>query len=248
MEKIHIGTSGWSYKGWIGAFYPEGMKSTDWLAYYAKHFSTTEINSSFYHQTKPSTITKWLKKVPPGFLFCPKMSRYLTHMKKLHDPEESLRRFFEAYHIMKDHIGQVLIQLPASLHFHEETVLPFYKLLKEKYSDYSFALEVRHTSWFSAESIELMKQYDITLVIAQSERFPYHETITARDIYLRFHGPKALYGSSYDDDTLKSYAAKIVAWEKQKHIIWAFFNNDINGHALENAGRLKRFIAAIKEE
>src|SRR5687768_8695063 len=101
VKKIHIGTSGWSYKHWKEDFYPKGLKQTDWLSFYARSFSITEINTSFYRLPAAETVINWTKKVPKKFLFCPKMSRYLTHMKKLHDPEEPLERFFEIFQPMK---------------------------------------------------------------------------------------------------------------------------------------------------
>src|SRR5438270_3237131 len=96
-SKIHIGTSGWSYKHWKGIFYPPKLKATSWLPYYTDYFKTTEINTSFYHLPKDTTIEKWMGDVPAGFRFSVKMSRYLTHMKKLREPEESLERFFEIF-------------------------------------------------------------------------------------------------------------------------------------------------------
>jgi uncharacterized protein YecE (DUF72 family) len=95
--EIHIGTSGWSYKHWKNIFYPEGLKATDWLKFYAQHFKITELNTSFYHLPALTTTQAWAKKVLQGFMFCPKMSRYLTHMKKLNDPEESFAAFFEVF-------------------------------------------------------------------------------------------------------------------------------------------------------
>src|SRR5690606_2834109 len=129
MDNIHIGTSGWSYKDWKGKFYPEKLKPTDYLSYYAQHYKVTEINSSFYHLPLASTIHKWVNNVSDDFLFCPKISRYLSHMKKLHDPEEPLDRFFEIFNSMKDKMGPVLIQLPTSVMFNATTVEIFYDTL-----------------------------------------------------------------------------------------------------------------------
>lgn len=242
MGTIHIGTSGWSYKHWKDTFYPPKLKPTDYLSFYSKHFSCTEINSSFYHVTKASTIESWLKKVPENFRFCPKISRYISHSKQLHDPMEPLKVFFDVYELMKKQMGPVLIQLPARVKFKEEIVENFYGILKQDYSDYTFAMEVRDESWFSDRSLLLMQDYGITLVIAQSSEFPYFEAFTAPNIYIRFHGPDNLYGSSYSDEALKEYAKKIIAWNEEKYKVWAFFNNDINGHAIANAKRLQEFI------
>ncbi|TLV03264.1 DUF72 domain-containing protein [Dyadobacter luticola] len=239
---IHIGTSGWSYKHWAGIFYPEDVKPADYLSFYAKRFSVSELNTSFYRLPLKSTVKKWVSMVPKGFLFCPKMSRYLSHMKKLNDPEEPLERFFKIFEPIKNHLGPILIQLPPGVQFHHDVVSHFYGVVHEHYSEYRFAMEVRHPSWFGEESIDLMKKNKITLVFAQSDRFPYHEEITAKDIFFRFHGPKDLYSSSYPDSALKEYAQKFCDWSNEGHNVWAFFNNDVNGHAFRNAAKLQEYI------
>jgi len=232
---IHIGTSGWSYKHWKKIFYPEGLKQTDWLKFYADHFATTEINTSFYHLPATATTAHWKEKSPADFIFCPKMSRYLTHMKKLNDPEESMERFFDSFVPLKRKIGPVLVQLPASLGFHLDKAENFYKLCKKQYGYYRFAMEVRHDSWLSDESIALMKKYNIAFVISQSGTgFPYAELVTAQHIYVRLHGPGALYASNYSDEQLMEFATLFKKWKADGHSVWAFFNNDIFGYAFEN--------------
>lgn len=242
-RNIHIGTSGWSYKHWKSIFYPKDVEAADYLAFYAKHFHVAEINNSFYRLPQQGTVEKWVNSVPKDFIFCPKMSRYLSHLKKLHDPEEPLERFFKIFEPFQKHLGPVLVQLPANASFHEDLVAPFYEILQRDYSEYRFALEVRHPSWFSEASIRLMKKYEITLVFAQSDRYPYHEEATAKDIYVRFHGPHSLYSSSYSDEILENYAAKFIDWIDKGHQVWAFFNNDVGGHALNNARTLGKMIA-----
>jgi uncharacterized protein YecE (DUF72 family) len=238
-NRIHIGTSGWSYKHWKGIFYPPKLKTTEWIVFYSNHFKITEINGSFYKLPSLETVMEWTGKVPKDFLFCPKLSRYLTHMKKLNEPEEPLERFFGIFEPMKKMMGPVLIQLPPQLKFNYDKADHFYRLLRTRYKKYEFVMEVRHDTWLQEESLTLMTKYDIGLVISQSgERFPYSEMITAKNIYIRFHGPRALYASSYSDNLLKDFAKKFRKWEKEGHVIWTFFNNDIHGYAIENAKRL----------
>jgi uncharacterized protein YecE (DUF72 family) len=238
-SSIHIGTSGWSYKHWKGSYFPENLKEAEWLEFYAKDFCITEINTSFYHLPKITTTRGWKVRVPKDFMFCPKMSRYLTHMKKLNEPEESMERFFEAFIPLKRKTGPVLIQLPTSVAYVNEKAKYFYQLCKKKFAYYRFAMEVRHDSWLSEESIALMKAYNIAFVIAQSGiDFPYAELITAQHIYVRFHGPGALYVSDYSEEQLNVFATHFKKWKRQGHSIWAFFNNDIHGYAVKNAKRL----------
>lgn len=241
--KIHIGTSGWSYKHWKNIFYPPKLKPTEWIHFYSDHFNTTEINGSFYKLPTTETVIEWTKKVPKDFLFCPKMSRFLTHMKKLNEPEEPLERFFGIFEPMKKMMGPVLLQLPAILKFNYDKADHLYRLMKNKYRKYDFVMEIRHDSWLQEESLTLMTKYDIGLVISQSgEQFPYSEMVTAKNIYVRFHGPHQLYASSYSNEMLKDFAKKFKKWEREGHVIWAFFNNDVHGYAIEDAKRLIKML------
>lgn len=242
-SKIHIGTSGWSYKHWKNIFYPPKLKTTEWISFYSQQFDTTEINGSFYKLPSEETVIEWMRKVPKDFMFCPKMSRFLTHMKKLNEPEEPLERFFGIFKPMAKMMGPVLLQLPRMLKFNYDKADHLYHLLKTKYRKYEFVMEVRHDTWLQEDSLTLMTKYDIGLVISQSgEEFPYSEMITEKNIYVRFHGPKKLYASSYSDAMLKEFAKKFKKWQKEGHEIWAFFNNDVFGYAIEDAKRLIKLV------
>jgi uncharacterized protein YecE (DUF72 family) len=243
----HIGTSGWSYKHWKGLYYPEKMKPADYLAYYSQEFSCTEINTSFYRLPKEKTVLDWVKKVSPDFIFCPKLSRYISHMKKLRDPAAGMQVYFSVFDMIQDRLGPVLVQLPERLSFDAGVAKDFYSLLATTYKQYDFSLEVRHTSWFSRQSLSLMEEYGIGLVIAHSgKRFPYKEAVTAPHIYLRFHGPGNLYASNYAIVSLRAHARKCKRWLEESHNLWIFFNNDVHGYALENARKLKELIPATR--
>ena len=244
-SNIHVGTSGWSYQHWKEVFYPHKLPATRWLPYYAGIFPTTEINGSFYRLPSEETVLKWAELVPDDFLFCPKMSRYLTHMKKLRDPEEPLERFFSVFHNMKKKMGPVLIQLPEMLRFNYDVAEHFYRLLKFQYKTYDFVIEVRHDTWMQPDSLTLMAKFDIGLVISQSGGFfPYSEMITAKHIYVRFHGPEELYASAYSDEMLTMFAKKFQTWITEGHQVWAYFNNDIHAHAVRDAQRLAQLLNA----
>lgn len=243
IQNIHIGTSGWSYKHWKDLYYPKEVKQKDWLKYYAESFETTEINGSFYKLPTHDTVLKWMETVPDDFLFCPKMSRYLTHMKKLREPEEPLERFFGIFEPMKKQLGPVLLQLPPQLKFNYDLVEYFFGMLKTQYKAYEFVIEIRHDTWLADDSLNLMAKYEIGLVISQSgNHFPYSEMLTAKNIYIRFHGPKELYASSYSDEELLMFSKLMKKWTKEGHEVWAFFNNDIYGYAPKDAARLKALL------
>lgn len=241
--RIYIGTSGWSYKDWRGIYYPEKLKATDWLLFYTNDFDIVEINASFYRLPKRETVENWTAKVPDNFRFCPKMSRYLTHIKRLKEPEEPLERFFGIFEPMKEKMGPVLVQLPPNLKFDYEVTEHFFKLLKKKYKQYDFALEVRHDTWMSDDALDLMATYEVAFVISQSGvGFPYSEMVTAKNIYVRFHGPKELYASAYTDEMLEDFAKKFKKWMKDGHDIWVFFNNDWYANAIYNGRTLRKLM------
>jgi uncharacterized protein YecE (DUF72 family) len=171
------------------------------------------------------------------------MSRFLSHMKKLRNPEEPLERFFTVFEPMKKVMGPVLIQLPPFLPFHYDVAEYFYKLLATVYKDYRFVMEVRHMTWLEEVSLTLMTKYNIGFVISQSgQQFPYSEMVTAENVYVRFHGPAELYASSYSDEMLQFFADKFLAWLQEDLNVWAYFNNDIFGYAPSDAKRLKAML------
>jgi uncharacterized protein YecE (DUF72 family) len=164
-------------------------------------------------------------------------------MKKLKDAEEPLKRFFSVFEPMREMMGPVLIQLPPLLKFNYDLAEGFYSLLKKRYRPYEFVMEVRHDTWLAEESLTLMTKFDIGFVISQSgKEFPYLEMVTAKNIYVRFHGPAELYASSYPDEMLMDFAGKFRNWVQEGHVIWAYFNNDIFGYAIGDAKRLMEMI------
>ena len=160
-------------------------------------------------------------------------------MKKLKEPEEPLQRFFEVFDPVRSVLGPVLVQLPPSLKFDYDRADHFYRVLRKEYRKYSFVIEVRHNTWLDEDSLTLMSKYNVGFVISQSGNvFPYSEAVTAKNIYVRFHGPGYLYASPYSDEMLHEYAGKFKRWAKDGHVIWAFFNNDVHGHAFRDAQKL----------
>ncbi len=242
---LHIGTSGWSYKEWKGFFYPPTIKTTDWLSYYATIFDCTEINMSFYHLPKQQTVDKWANAVPEGFKFCPKMSRYVTHIKRLKNIEDSLDKFFNVFNPIANRLGPVLIQLPPSLKYDRDIVATFIQSLLIKYPMHRYALEARHESWINDDAFQLLRDNNIAWVISQSGvGFPYAEVVTANHIYLRFHGPEKLFDSSYSEEMLQYYAYRISGWLREGFDVWAFFNNTMNGHAIQNVRDIRQMISS----
>jgi uncharacterized protein YecE (DUF72 family) len=147
---------------------------------------------------------------------------------------------------MRMRLGPVLVQLPPGLSFDKSLICNFFDLLKEHYSHYRFAIEVRHKSWITEDFFQLLNHYNIAFVIADSgNRFPYHETSTTDFVYLRLHGPENLYASDYSESGLHHYAEKLINWVNENKEVWVFFNNDFGGFAIKNASRLIEIVNTV---
>lgn len=245
MPKIFTGTSGFSYKHWGGGtFYPENLTPNRWLQYYAQDFNTVELNVSFYRTPKESTYKKWRQETPRDFTFALKGSRFITHLRKLVADSFSLDRFLEPAGVLQEKLNIVLWQLPANFRANKERLENFCRLLKNHpmASKIRHSFEFRHPSWFAEEIYHVLRKYNSALCIAHSNRWPCQETTTADFVYLRFHGGQALYSSNYQALELKVWAEKCQAWLKQNLDIYAYFNNDAGGFAVENAKTLKTML------
>ena len=237
-SKIHIGTSGWTYDHWREVFYPKDCPKAKWLDFYTRHYGTVELNASFYRLPKPQTFENWRERTPDNFLWAVKANRYITHIKRLKDPEEPLERFFGSADALKEKLGPILFQLPPSLSFDEEVFIHFCKQLK---GDRLYTLEVRHPSWAQERAVDILKDNNIALCVSDSAgRYPYIEEDTATFIYIRLHGSKKLYASKYSEDELQTYAGRIRDWSKDTYL---YFDNDYKGYAINNAKRLKEILA-----
>lgn len=242
-SQLYIGTSGWSYSNWKGIFYPEKLASAKFLEYYSTQYNCTEINSSFYRIPLAKTAEKWAATVPDDFLFCTKLYRGITHYKKLKNPETDLQIFFERMAPLQPKLAMVLVQLPPSLAFNPEVVSQFYDALKPYQPAYKFALEARHKSWFTDESLLMMSDVKITHVIEDAGKFYVgHKAVTTDTVYIRMHGRNALFASSYTDNELDELAEEIIEYLQEELKVFVFFNNTMNGNAVLNANYLKNNI------
>lgn len=235
--RIHVGTSGWNYPHWKGVFYPEGLKSKDWLSFYGQHFDTLELNVTFYREVKADTFRKWRDTAPAGFLFSVKMSRFITHIKRLKVEAASVRRFLEGVEALGDSLGVILIQLPPSLPFDEESIRRFLGLLDGRFR---YTIEARHTSFVNDAFFSLLAERNMAWCISETAgRYPYAEALTANFVYLRLHGREQLYASSYRDDELSGIKEKLLAWGREGYV---YFDNDASGFAPANAATLRTML------
>jgi len=244
--ELRIGTSGWTYADWRGSFYPEDLKQKEFLRYYSRHFSTTEINYSFYHLPKTTTYQNWAALVPGDFLFAVKASRFITHIKRLEGVEEAWQTFLERAAVLEKRLGPILLQFPPSFKERMDLLNHFLRLSGEL-TRARLAFEFRHASWFSPDVLEALHEFGAALVIAQSERYPQAPCVPTADfVYLRFHGPGQLFASRYSEAQLRPWAERIRGWLREGRTVYAYFNNDFHGHAIANARQLARLAGAAE--
>lgn len=234
MDRIYIGTSGWSYDHWKGIFYPEDRPKAKWLEFYADHFMSVEVNATFYRSMKPKTFENWREKTPDRFLWAVKASRYITHIRRLKDVREPLERFMASLKLLREKLGPILFQLPPSLAFDAEVFESFCNYLPE---EKLYTIEARHPSWLEEDALSALRRHHIAWCISDTPgRYPYCEAVTSDFIYIRLHGSRKLYSSEYSEEELRAWAEKIRRWGKDTYV---YFNNDFMGYAPKNAARLK---------
>lgn len=230
----HLGTSGWSYPGWRGVFYPPDLPAKRWLEFYAARFPTVEINMTFYRLPTPAMLKGWLDKTPSGFLFTLKAFRLITHLKKLRGVEPDLARFYGLAETLEGKLGCILFQLPPSLGLDLDLLAGFLAALSAGHRN---VIEFRHPSWYDERVFDLMRRGRTALCIVPSGRVPSTPVETADVAYVRFHGPSGRYDSSYSDAELAGWAETIRHLRASDRFV--YFNNDFCGYAVHDCSRLR---------
>jgi uncharacterized protein YecE (DUF72 family) len=242
--KIHIGISGWRYKGWRGVFYPEKLPQRRELEFASRKFDTIELNGSFYSLQRPQSFLQWQAETPPDFTFAIKGSRYITHMLRLRNVEGALANFFaQGLLHFGAKLGPILWQLPPNFTFEPERLEQFLALLPrtlkqaaelarnhdDRLKDRSWfqvrkdatlrhALEIRHESFVTEKFIRLLRRYGVGLVVADTVEWPLLMDVTSDFVYCRLHGSEQLYASGYEADALDIWARRVVAWARGEEV------------------------------
>lgn len=237
MPRVIVGTSGWNYDHWRGVFYPEGLPRSRWLEHYAGTFATVELNASFYRSMRPQTFEKWRKTTPEGFIWAIKANRFITHIRRLADVEDSLMRFMASTEPLKEKRGPVLFQLPPSLAFDKVLAEEFMSLKKE--GDL-WVIEARNKSWATDKALACLRERGVAWCISDTAgRYPLLVTVTAGFAYIRLHGSRRLYASCYTQEELEKWAETIVSLGVDTYV---YFDNDFMGHAPVNARQLMEIL------
>jgi uncharacterized protein YecE (DUF72 family) len=241
VSKVRIGTSGWTYNGWRGPFYPHDIPKREWLAFYAGSFSTTEINGSFYRTPSLEAVAAWRDQTPDDFLFAWKASKFITHWKRLSEKcENSIELMETRLRVLRAQAGPVLFQLPARFTVDRERLASFLAMLPDRYQ---YAFEFRHESWYDDPIFDLLRENDISLCLSDHHDAPAPWKVTARHVYVRGHGPGGRYRDNYAPATLQAWARHIKTWRRQRREVFVYFDNDQKSAAPIDARRLLEFVS-----
>jgi uncharacterized protein YecE (DUF72 family) len=240
-RSVWIGCSGYAYKHWRGPFYPPDLPTTRWLAHYIRFFPTVELNNTFYTLPGPRTFAAWRDNTPPGFIFAVKASRFLTHMKKLKEPQEPLARLFDRATLLAPKLGPILYQLPPRWHFDAERLAAFLAALP---GGLQHAIEVRDPSWLNEQFFALLEQHRVAYCITSLPAYQTPVVATAPFVYFRFHGSGQMYYYDYRPDELRVWRDAILRFAEAGRTVYCYFDNDPEGWAVRNALELTRLVNA----
>ena len=240
MANLFIGTSGFSYSHWEkGVFYPNDLPKKKQLEFFASYFDTVEINNSFYQLPKSQTFIGWRERTPEDFVFAVKVSRFITHIKKLNDCEKAWRTFLKRAMNLGPKLGPFLFQFPSNWKSNRKRLEDFIKIIEKNNSDFRFTFEFRHPSWFSLDVYNLFRRYkNLSFSMIDSPDWPNVNKVIGGFVYIRMHGKRRLYGSNYSKKELKELGSKIKKYLGKGLDVYCYFNNDANGFAVKNAKQL----------
>jgi uncharacterized protein YecE (DUF72 family) len=235
---FRIGTSGWNYDHWRGRFYPRELPASRWFEYYSKVFDTVEINNTFYQLPAAKTFDHWREQAPLTFVYAVKANRFLTHMKKLKDPAQPLRRFFSRARRLREHLGPILYQLPPNWKRNVERLGKFCDVLP---GDLTHVFEFRDSDWLAGETFATLESHGACLCVHDLlDRHP--RRVTGPAAYVRFHGSGQLYSGRYPRDQLRRWADWMRDVASHDRRVFAYFNNDAEGNAVRDAMALRKLL------
>ncbi|MDQ4140290.1 MAG: DUF72 domain-containing protein [Bacteroidota bacterium] len=240
-RRVWVGCSGWHYKHWKGIYYPAGTPQADFLKYYLQDFNTVEINNSFYRLPTPETFATWYQSVPVNFLFSVKASRFITHMKKLKDPQQSFSKLMENVALLNEKLGPVLFQLPPHWQCDAPRLENFLQALPPYYR---YTFEFRDHSWYNDTIYTLLETYKAAFCIYDLEYHLSPLIVTADFVYIRLHGPLNKYDGSYSEEALQEWAHRCKTWQQEGKEVFVYFDNDMHSYAPFNARRLQELVRA----
>lgn len=238
-EEIHIGCSSYYNYQWTDIFYPKDIGRNKWFEYYCEHFTTYELNGTFYKFPTVKSLETWYRKAPAGFMFSLKVPKVITHIKRLTDCESELAQFYDVCRDgLSDKLGCVLFQLPPSFSYTEER---FQLVLNAVNPDFKNVVEFRHESWWRQEVYDTLAKSNITFCSVNYPKLPTEVIATNELAYYRFHGNPRLFYSEYKDEELRAVFDQLMG-NKQISKAFIYFNNTASTAAILNALKLKNWL------
>jgi uncharacterized protein YecE (DUF72 family) len=237
--KYYIGTSGWHYDHWRHLFYPDKLPKAKWLEFYSRHFSTVELNNSFYRLPSEEAFANWYNSSPANFAFAVKVSRFITHIKRLKDVEQPVDTFLGRAKILEEKLGPLLYQLPPSMHRDDDRLGAFLSILPQ---GLKHTLEFRHESWLDDGVFEILRRHNVGLCVFDMPGLTCPLVATADFAYIRFHGSTGLYSSCYSDAELADWARRLAGSAPEVKEVYIYFNNDAEAFAVRNAMTLGDYL------
>jgi len=237
--QYYIGTSGWHYDHWRHRFYPEKLTKAQWLEFYASHFTTVELNNSFYRLPSEAAFANWHDSSPANFTFAVKVSRFITHIKRLANSEEAVETFISRAKLLGEKLGPLLYQLPPNMHRNDERLESFLSTLPR---ELNHVFEFRHQSWLEEKVFKILHNYNIGLCVFDMPSLSCPLVATADFAYIRFHGSTGLYFSCYSDEELADWAKRLASLAANLKAIYIYFNNDAEAFAVRNAITLAGYL------
>ena len=239
----YIGTSGWHYEHWRNRFYPEQLTKAKWLEFYATHFATVELNNSFYHLPSETAFANWRDSSPANFIFAVKVSRFITHIKRLKNTEEAVDKFIIRAKILDQKLGPLLYQLPPNMHRNDDLLESFLSTLPQ---GMKHVFEFRHQSWLEEKVFDILRKYNMGLCVFDMPSISCPLTATADFAYVRFHGSTGLYFSCYSDEELADWVKRLADLASNLKALYIYFNNDAEAFAIRNALTLGNYLQRLK--
>jgi uncharacterized protein YecE (DUF72 family) len=243
--RCHVGTSGWSYRHWSnGRFYPRGLRPGEWLPFLAQRMDTVEVNMSFYRFPPEKLVVRWREATPARFLFALKLWRRITHEKRLIDCARELGNFLRVGETLGSQRGPLLVQLPPSMGKDVGRLDEFLETLKREQGRrrWRVAVEFRNGEWLCREVNEVLDRHRAALVLSDHRACTIAETNAGPFVYVRRHGIGGRCGGSYSDEQLAAEAGHVRRWLEEGRTVFVYFNNDIGGHAVDNAMKLREML------
>ena len=241
MRRPRVGCSGWNYKSWRGRFYPRDLPAPQWLRYYTGVFDTVEVNNTFYRLPEEATFAAWRRQTPPSFLMAVKASRFLTHMKRLRDPEEPIDRLFSRAAALGTRLGPVLYQLPGHFGIDLRRLEQFLEALPKRRRGRRtpHVFEFRNPGWYVRETFQLLEKHGASLCLHDKLGSSIAAPFVGPLVYVRFHGTSGHYHGSYPDAQLERWAHRLAEQSRDGRRVFAYFNNDPDAVATVNARTLR---------